>query len=43
MSRTKGAVIKLDNTECKVLGIGNKKRKKRYAPIKPKQSLGAWL
>ncbi len=37
------AKTKLDNTECKVLGIGNKKRKKRYAPIKPKQSLGAWL
>ena len=37
------AKTKLDNTECKILGIGNKKRKKRYAPIKPKQSLGAWL
>jgi len=37
------AKTKLDNTECKVLGIGNKNRKKRYAPIKPKQSLGAWL
>jgi len=37
------AKTKLDNTECKVLGIGNRKRKKRYAPIKPKQSLGAWL
>tara|TARA_R110002020_G_scaffold125802_1_gene283228 strand:+ start:2879 stop:3739 length:861 start_codon:yes stop_codon:yes gene_type:complete len=37
------AKTKLDNTECKILGIGNKTRKKRYAPIQPKPSLGAWL
>jgi hypothetical protein len=37
------AKTKLDNTECKIVGIGDKRRKKKYAPVQPKPSLGAWL
>lgn len=33
----------LDNTECRMLQLGEKKRKKRYAPITPQESLEAWL
>ena len=37
------AKTKLDNTECKIVGIGDKRRKKKYAPVHAKPSLGAWL
>jgi len=33
----------LDNTECRMLQLGEKKRKKRYAPIAPQETLEAWL
>ena len=33
----------LDNTACRMLQLGEKKRKKRYAPITPQESLEAWL
>ena len=33
----------LDNTECRMLKLGEKKRKKRYAPIAPQETLEAWL
>ena len=37
------AKTKLDNTECRMLKLGEKKRKKRYAPIIPQGTLEEWL
>ena len=33
----------LDHTECRILQLGEKKRKARYAPIIPEASLDKWL
>ena len=37
------AKTKLDNTECRILKLGEKKRRKRYAPVEATPSLEAWL
>jgi len=33
----------LDNTECRILKLGEKKRKVRYAPVTPQPTLDKWL
>ena len=37
------AKLILDNTECRILQLGEKKRKKRYSPVIPQTELSAWL
>tara|TARA_R110002020_G_scaffold32427_3_gene99769 strand:+ start:16980 stop:17831 length:852 start_codon:yes stop_codon:yes gene_type:complete len=37
------AKSKLDNTECRILKLGEKKRRKRYAPVEAQASLETWL